>query len=134
VKLLDTDTCIEILRGNHTVIDRREETLDKVATTWMTACELHYGAAKSEAPQSNRRLVDEFLATLSVHEIDEPAARKFGEIKALLESRGQGLADADLLIAAVGLARGAVIVTGNRKHFDRIPGIEIEDWIRSNGG
>lgn len=130
MKLLDTDVCIEILRGNESVIARREQTLDIVATTWITACELYYGAAKSNAPQSNRSVVDEFLATLPIHSLDQPAARRFGEIKALLQQRGQGLADADMLIASVALARGAVVITGNRRHYERIPGVEIEDWIR----
>jgi len=47
VKILDTDVCIEILRGNSRVIEQRRRTPDEVATTWITACELAYGAAKS---------------------------------------------------------------------------------------
>lgn len=130
MKLLDTDVCIELLRGNEAVIERREQTLDTVVTTWVTACELYYGAAKSDAPQANRAVVDEFLATLTVCGLDRPASRRFGEVKALLQERGEGLADADLLIAAVALAQGAVVVTGNRRHYERIPGVDIEDWIR----
>lgn len=134
MKLLDTDVCIEILRGSESVINRREQTLDTIATSWITAAELYYGAANSSAPQSNRSLVDEFLATLPVIGLDRTAARRFGEIKALLQQRGMGLADADLLIAAVALAQGAVVVTGNRRHYERIPNVEIEDWIRPDGG
>jgi len=47
VRILDTDVCIEILRGNQKVIERRAATPDDVATTWITACELSYGAEKS---------------------------------------------------------------------------------------
>ena len=130
MRLLDTDVCIEILRGNTEVVDRRRRTVDDVATAAMTAGELYDGAAKSDAPQSNRKVVDEFLATLDIYGIDRPAARKFGELKATLETRGEGLADADLLIASVAVARGAIVVTGNRSHYERIPGVEIEDWIR----
>jgi len=50
LRLLDTDVCIEILRGNSEVIERRREIVDEVATAPMTACELYYGAAKSGAP------------------------------------------------------------------------------------
>ena len=39
------------------------------------------------------------------------------------------LPDADLFIAAICLEHGATIVTGNRRHFDRIPGLAIENWI-----
>ena len=59
--VLDTDTCIEILRHNRAVVERRAEVADVVGTTWMTAAELHYGAARSKRPTANRRTVGEFL-------------------------------------------------------------------------
>ena len=130
MKLLDTDVCIEILRGNARVIERRRRTPDEVATTWITACELAYGAAKSRAPEPNRALVMAFLATLPILELDWAAAERFGRLKADLERAGNRVADADLLIAAIALARGAGLITGNRRHYERIPELGIEDWIR----
>lgn len=99
-------------------------------TTWITAAELHYGAAKSSAPDKNRSLVTRFLATLPVFGLDEASAQVFGEAKALLERQGQRLADADLLIGAIAVVRRAAVVTGNRRHYERIPGVTIENWIR----
>ena len=61
MKILDTDTCIAILRGVGHVIERRAAEPDDVATTWVTAAELYFGAAKSAAPERNRPLVDKFL-------------------------------------------------------------------------
>jgi len=107
---------------------------EDVATTWITAGELFYGAAKSKAPQQSQEAVNGFLATLPVLELDEAGARIFGEVKALLERQGQRLADADLWIGAIAAARGAAVVTGNGKHYERIPGIVIEDWIRPAAG
>jgi tRNA(fMet)-specific endonuclease VapC len=130
MKLLDTDVCIELLRGNERVIACRQRTLDDVATTWITACELSYGAAKSRSPEKNQTLVSEFLATLGVVGLDHPAAEGFGRIKSALDRAGNILADADLMIASIALAQGASLVTGNRKHYDRIEGLRIEDWIR----
>lgn len=130
MKILDTDVGIEILRGNVRVIERRRRTPDEVATTWITACERVYGAAQSRAPEPNRTLVAAFLATLPMLEWDWAAAERFGRLKADLERAGTLLADADLLIATITLARGAGRVTGNRRHYERIPELSIEDWIR----
>lgn len=130
MRILDTDTCIEILRGNHRVVGRRAETIDEVATTWITACELGYGAAKSIDPEGNHRLVLAFLATLPIAGLNQSAAEYFGRLKSDLERAGQRIADADLFIASITLANGATLVTGNRKHYARIEALPIEDWIR----
>lgn len=130
MKILDTDVGIEILRGNGRVIEHCRRTPDAVATTWITAGELAYGAAKSRAPVANQALVVAFLATLPILELDWVAAEHFGRLKADLERAGTLLADADRLIAAIALARGAGLVTGNRRHYARIPALRIEDWMR----
>lgn len=130
MRLLDTDTCISILRGNEAVIRRRAATSDDVVTTWITAAELYYGAARSKAPENNRALATSFLATLPVLGLDEGSVQLFGEAKALLERQGQRLADADLFIGAIAVTQGAIVVTGNTRHYERIPGLTIENWIR----
>ena len=130
MKILDSDVCIEILRGNERVIGKRSSVDDDVATTWITASELAYGAGKSRDPERNTTLVTEFLATLPVVAPDLPSALEFGRLKARLERAGRRIADADLLIASIALANGASVVTGNRNHYERIDGLRTEDWIR----
>ena len=130
MKILDSDVCIEILRGNVEVIDKRRSVDDEVATTWITASELAYGAGKSRDPEHNTTLATEFLATLPIVGLNLPAALEFGRHKAKLERSGMRIADADLLIAAIALAHGASVVTGNRRHYERIDGLRTEDWIR----
>lgn len=130
MRLLDTDTCVEILRGNQRVFERRAAIRDEVATTWITAAELHYGAAKSKAPERNGALTRTFLDSLPILGLGFASVRIFGEAKALLEREEKRLADADLLIGAIAIAHRATIVTGNRRHYERIPGILVENWIR----
>ncbi len=130
MRLLDTDVCVEILRGNQGVISRRRAVTDAVVTSWITASELFYGAAKSSSPAENTRLVTQFLGTLQIVPMGLSASQLFGKVKSDLERAGQRLADADLLIGSICLARAAVLVTGNRRHYQRIPGLAIEDWIR----
>ena len=132
MKLLDTDTCIGVLRGRPEVLSRYARVRgDEIVTTWVTAGELFFGAARSVDPESNARHVGEFLTTLPVLGLDFAGARVFGELKALLRRQGNIVADADLLIASIALAQGAIVVTGNERHFDRMPGLEIENWLRS---
>jgi tRNA(fMet)-specific endonuclease VapC len=69
------------------------------------------------------------LATLPVLPFDEPAARHFGRLKALLEKAGTPLATADLQIAAIALHRRVPLVTHNQRHFRQVPKLELEDWL-----
>lgn len=131
MKVLDSDTCIGILRGRKEVLERRAIEGDEVTTTWVTASELFYGAAKSAKPDVNAALVVRFLNTLPVLAPDLASARLFGEVKTRLATAGQIVADADLFIASIALSRGATLVTGNRKHYERIPGLVLEDWLRT---
>ena len=128
--LLDTDVCIEILRGNQSVIEKRIQTDEQIAVSFMTVGELNYGAEKSRAPDKNRRLVVEFLLSVVVINSDNKIMQQFGRIKAGLAANRTPLADADVLVAATALTKCSKIVTGNLKHFSKIDGLLIENWIR----
>ena len=129
--VLDSDTCIGILRGRAEVLERRSAEIDDVATTWVTAAELFYAAAKSSTPEANAAQIVRFLKTLTVLPPDLATARLFGELKARLATNGRIVIDADLFIAAIAVSLGATLVTGNRKQDGRIPGVVIEDWLRA---
>lgn len=128
--LLDTDTCIEILRGNQEVIDRRLEADDHVAISFMTVGELYYGAEKSKNRIKNRQIVEEFILSIDIINTDISILKQFGALKAELGLKGHPLADADVLIAATCLSKCNKLITGNVKHFDRIESLDIENWIR----
>lgn len=129
--LLDTDTCVEILRGNDRVISHRRAVYAPVVTTEITASELFYGAAKSKDPAANRQVVLEFLRTLQVLPISLAGAQFFGGFKAQLQAAGNLIPDADLWIASTSRSVRAKIVTGNTRHLSRVPGVECVDWIRA---
>jgi len=132
LRVLDTDVCIELLRGNVQVVEQRRRLLDRVATTWITACELAYGAANSGQPEANQELVREFLSSLPILEFNHAATVFFGQSKAKLRRAGNIVADADLLIAGVAQSYDAILVTGNTRHYQRVEGLRLEDWIRSS--
>ncbi|MBT8364074.1 MAG: PIN domain-containing protein [Deltaproteobacteria bacterium] len=128
--LLDTDICIELLRGNANVIEKRKGYDEKVTISFMSVAELFYGAEKSDNAGQNTRLIEEFLLTIEVIHSDIDILRKFGELKAILGSAGNILADADIFIAATTLAKCNMLITGNVNHFRRIEELKIENWIR----
>ena len=128
--LLDTDTCIEILRGNQSVIDKRIQTNESAAISFMSIGELYYGAGKSKSPLKNKRVVAEFILSVDVINSDSQIMEKFGEIKAELILRRTPLADADILIAATSLSQCKKLITGNTRHFEKIENLVIENWIR----
>jgi predicted nucleic acid-binding protein len=49
----------------------------------------------------------------------------FGRLRALLRLQGTLIPDLDLLIAATALQHDLVLLTRNRRHFDRIPGLQF---------
>jgi tRNA(fMet)-specific endonuclease VapC len=128
LRILDSDTCIGILRGQQNVIARRITIRDEVAITWIAAGELCYGAAKSRDPVGNRLLVEQFLNSLSVLDSDVRTSEVFGILRAELESRRQRLSDADLWVGAIARVHRATVVTRNARNFVRM-GIATENWL-----
>jgi tRNA(fMet)-specific endonuclease VapC len=128
--LLDTDICIELLRGNKGVLKKRNECEDNVAISFMSAAELFYGAEKSKNSHNNKLLVEEFLLSIYIINTDISILRKFGEIKSTLDKEGSIIADADIFIAATALQKCNKLITGNIDHFKRINELKLDNWVR----
>ncbi|PIZ25748.1 MAG: VapC toxin family PIN domain ribonuclease [Chloroflexi bacterium CG_4_10_14_0_8_um_filter_57_5] len=128
MKILDSDHCIAILRGQ---LDLRGQVApeDELAITAVSVGELTHGAHKSKHAADNLARLDVLLSTLTVLVFDEYAARRFGALKARLESTGAGVSDMDLQIASIALECSAPLVTHNQRHFSRIPSLTLEDWL-----
>lgn len=72
--------------------------------------------------------MDAFLRTLRVIDMDIYSAQFFGIFKAELETAGQPLADADLMIGSIARANNATVATGNKRHFERITSVKLINW------
>jgi tRNA(fMet)-specific endonuclease VapC len=130
VLLLDTDAVSHLLRGTS-----RNGLIEKVAAVpphercicAITLAELLYGLSRKGAPVALRqRLEDDLLPRMEVLPYDEAAARVYAEIRTDLQERLMPLGEADLQIAAIALARGLVLLTGNARHFSRVRGLDLE--------
>ncbi len=68
------------------------------------------------------------LSAVPVVDITLPIMRVFAEVDARLRAAGSRLPTSDLLIACTALSRGDEIVTGNVRHFQRVPGLKVHEW------
>ena len=128
MRVLDSDHCIELLRGRLDL--RGRVAADEVlGITSITAGELVHGAHRSAQRERNLARVEVLLAAVLVLPFDETAARTFGKLKAELESNGQRLDDLDLQIAAICLVTDSTLLTHNTRHFDRVVGLTLDDWL-----
>ena len=128
MKILDSDHCIALLRGQLNLADRVSPA-EELAVTAISVGELTHGAHKSARLVENLARLDVLLTTVAVLPFDERVARRFGALKAQLERAGTPVSDLDLQIASIALENGAPLVTHNRQHFERMPGLVLEDWL-----
>lgn len=127
--LLDTDTVSYALRGSGQVSERlRSHRPTELAVSAISVAELRFGAYK-RGSRKLHELLDTFFETIIEQPFDSAAAGRYGRIAAELYRRGEPIGMADVMIGAHALELGLVLVTHNLRHFQRIDGLEVEDWF-----
>lgn len=127
--LFDTDAISEVLRRRPLAgYLRWLETVPREDqfTSAVVVGELFKGASRSaETSRHIENIERRLLPALTVLPYDTMVARVYGELDGMLFRKGQPLADADLQIAATAVAHGLELVTGNIRHFQRIPRLQL---------
>jgi tRNA(fMet)-specific endonuclease VapC len=128
--LLDTDICVEYLRGSDADIRDR---LSSLAPTdaWLCSivkAELNFGAHNSKRVAANLRRLREFYQHLQSAPFDDRAAEHYGSLRAHLRREGTEIGPNDLKIASIALANDMTLVTGNLREFHRVPGLMVAEW------
>ena len=125
--LLDTSTLSAHLRGNRRVQQKFLQYGGRLSVSAVALAELSVWPLlrRTKVKQAD---VDALLSTLHVIPLDEPVALRFGRVAADLRNRGTPLPTPDLLIAATALHHGLTVVTANRRDFDPVPGLAVDDW------
>lgn len=93
--------------------------------------ELLYGAARRDSKKLTSQVRDLLQSAITILPFDDSAAEVYGQLRARLESDGQPLAEPDLRIASIALSRDLTVVTGNTRHFARVPDLPVENWLSS---
>ena len=90
--------------------------------------ELIFVAEKSARVEHNLTVIEGFAARLKVETFNAQAAVHFGQLRAELAKSGNLIGPYDMMIAGHARALGLILVTNNRREFDRVPGLRVENW------
>ena len=131
--LFDTDIYTNVLRKipSEKLLNRLKKVprRDQFTTT-ITIGEVYYGLMKaSDRTKLLKLFEDILLPRATILPFDFPAAKKYGDIRSFLEKQGTPLSHADLQIASIALSMKMTLITGNLKHFRRVPQLTVENWL-----
>ena len=129
--LLDTNTASYIIKGNMPHVRERllAVPMAEVGISAVTEAELCFGVARSPAAVRLAVAVDEFLLRLEILPWNSEAAKRYAQLLADLEKKGEPMGNLDMMIAAQALASEAMLVTHDRV-FRRVRGLKSADWTR----
>ncbi len=132
VFMLDTNICIYIIKRkpSRALNHFKKKEISEVTISSITLSELLYGVSKSSKPEQNLMALTQFVAPLEILPYGDEAAKYYGDLRAHLEKRGNPIGSLDMLIAAHALSISVTLVTNNEKEFNRVPNLNIENWVR----
>ena len=127
--LIDTDILISIFKGRADIQERVFRIgVSQCRMSAISEAELLVGAHKS-GKQSEYNDIQTLKKIFMTIPISDPIIDRYARLRATLEAKGIRIEDMDLFIAATALANDYTLVTHNTRHFSRIPGLKLEDWI-----
>jgi tRNA(fMet)-specific endonuclease VapC len=128
--LLDTCVISDFIKGEPgTQIRLKQTPRAAVAVSDITVMELRYGLLSN--PQRAQKIessIAAFLASISILPFTTAEAEQAAQVRAILRSQGQPIGPYDVLIAATALQHQLIMVTANQREFDRVPGLQTENW------
>jgi tRNA(fMet)-specific endonuclease VapC len=117
------------MKGQYNLDTRiNEKSKSRYYISEITVAELLYGASCSNRKEKILKEVEQFISHFTVLPIYESLST-YADLKAILRSKGLMIDDFDMLIGASAIKNSLVLVTDNVKHFERIPHIQLENWI-----
>ncbi len=130
--LLDTNILSDLVRNPQGAVAERIAAFGEhqVCTSIIVAAELRYGAAKQGSDRLTRQL-EAILSALEILPFDDPADRRYGELRTYLENQGTTIGPNDMLIASHALSLELTLVTANFGEFSSIPNLAVANWLQS---
>lgn len=128
--LLDTDTLIELTKGNRAVATELLTVQQAGAPVYIAALSYYETKRGLLLAQATRQAqaFEQLCRQLPLITLEAPTLDLAAQIYAELASQGQLIGDADILIAASAIEHGLTHVSRNRRHYERIPNLHVVDW------
>jgi tRNA(fMet)-specific endonuclease VapC len=137
--ILDTDH-VSLWLEDHPKVRRKAANFEAdLAITIVTVQELFNGwVGRLNAPsQANHQVrlygklsrIVAYLQEVKVLGLDDDADLCFRQMLTEYPHLRKNRIQKDMRIAAIALSRDAVVITRNRRDFEQVPGLRIEDWI-----
>ena len=127
--LLDTDILLFSLRGNATVLGKWAKlTSSQWVISAISGYEIQKGIEANPTTRSSQRAIM-LLAQVEMEPVTADVALEAAKIHQALKTKGLSIGPADELIAAQAITLGAALVTNNTKHFEKVPGLKLENWL-----
>ena len=130
--ILDTTFLIDLLRGEDEKVKWKSEELDEKfsikAISSITMMELWRGALQSTNQEKEKKKIQELLHSLLNYSFSEEEAKKSAEIEVELIKSGKLVDIEDIMIAGTALIKNEKILTRNIKHFNKIKGLDLEEY------
>ena len=127
--ILDTNTLIYYFKGLGEIASHLLSKPPKtIGIPAIVLFELEVGIAKSIAPEKRQAQLENMVSVVNILPFGDDEARRAAMIRADLEKRGESIGPYDVLIAGTALANNGILVTRNVGEFQRVKGLQIENW------
>ncbi len=128
---MDTSFLIDLLRGSPAAEKKLQYYTDKyepLTTTTISAAELFKGAYRAKERRREVAKARDLLEYLELLDIPVPVCEQYGRLISELRFKGFPIGDLDTLIGSTALIHRQILLTRNKAHFEKIPGLVVETW------
>lgn len=128
---LDTSFIVDLLRGKKetsSLTKKLDEKEEQIYISSPSIMELVKGAHLSNNIENEINSINNLLSSLVVLDFDRDSAFIAGEIEAGIRKSGNVIEVEDIMIGAIALQNNEILITKNKKHFEKIQGLKIQSY------
>ncbi len=129
--MLDTNICIYVLQNRSKRLRQKFKVEKDLCISSVSYAELCFGIENGVAELRTERWeqLGLFTRLLHVEPLGWDVGCYYGRLRAWLKKQGKPIGNNDLFIASHALSLGATLVTNNKREFERVPDLVVENWV-----